>query len=231
MKKIGIFCFLFFNYCAYSVSDEGVHSKQFLSKYENLPAEIETASLGLKGEFSFYFLGKKENERVLQIPLLLELQVPFGIENTNTKWLISAGAGWMFVRHKVCNPFFMPESPEPPFDTHFFQENFQKRLKEATDPETCFKSWEKTGSFPYLVIQPGLMHNFGSLSLVFKGGAFVGGLDKMQTGATANLSMGFSEWGGIGLNVLYYEDVYHVGMNITLGAPLKKWTIKNPYKY
>ena len=276
IKKAAFFCFLISGFFAQGETKEQVHSEDFLSKYDNLPAEIETANLRLKTGFSVYFFSDSQflKRPLLKIPLLLELKGPLGIKNINTKWLISTEVGLMRIPYsaQVCEPhpfdtpFFrnarkrhqkIQEEIEDRFDTPFFrnarkrqqeiEEEFEKiedrfdspffrdhtkevseRFKEKNYSPTCEESWK--AKYPlYFLIQPGLMHNFGSFALLLRGGGFIRFDEPKKIGAVADLSITFHDFWDIGIKALYYDDFY-IGINATIGFSLKKWSIKNPYK-
>ena len=249
IKKAAFFCFLISGFFALGETKEQVHSEDFLSKYDNLPAEIETANLRLKTGFSVYFFSDSHflKRPLLKIPLLLELKGPLGIENINTKWFISTEVGLMRIPYsaQVCEPhpfdtpFFrnarkrhqkIQEEIEDRFDTPFFRNDTKeesKRLQKEYSP-TCEESWK--AKYPlYFLIQPGLMHNFGSFALLLRGGGFIRFDEPKKIGAVADLSITFHDFWDIGIKALYYDDFY-IGINATIGFSLKKWSIKNPYK-
>ena len=234
-----VFCFLIPGFFVQGESKEKVHSADgFLSKYENFPEEIETANLRLKTGFS-YFLNHK-TKSPMSIPLFLELKGPIGIDKINTKWLISSGVEWFIGLNKFCDSSDVPdvpEKPEPPFDDSFFQEiyqkrlqNYQKRLQRANDPMTC----DLRNSYSsYFLIQSGLTHDFGSFTLVFRGGGVIPfdnlrEIEKM--GVVVDLAVTFHDFWDVGIKTLYHDDDFYIGINASAGISLKKWSVTNPHK-
>ena len=225
--KIKLLCILLFCFPVYG-ENENVQS-EVLSKYEHLPVYIETANLRWKSGFSAYYYSDKS---VLQLPLFLELQVPFSVESSKFKWLVQAGGGWMQYYQKDCDPFFIPTPPEPPFDSDFFRESYEERRKRATDKSTCRTEWAPNyeKSFPYFIFQPGLMYDFGVLTGFIRAGVFLGFWNAPELlGAVASVSIGTMDWWDIGIQALYY-DRWYFGLSLAIGSSLKKWQVKNPYK-
>ena len=225
--RINFLCILLFCFLVYG-ENEATQSGM-LAKYEHLPVYIETANLRWKTGFTGYYYSDKS---ILQWPLFLELQVPFSVESPKFKWLVQAGGGWMQYYDQGCNPSFIPDPPEAPFDSDFFRESYEERYKRATDESTCRKKWipDHDKSFPYFIFQPGLMYDFGLLTGFIRGGVLLGFLDAPELlGAVASVSVGTMDWWDIGIQVLYY-DSWHVGLALTIGSSLKKWQVKNPYK-
>ena len=217
--------------CFQTYGEKEPFYSEFSSTYKKLPKNIETANLRWKIGFIFYSNGSSEKKpTIYQIPLLAELKMPFSIQNPHIKWLIQMGPGWMknLSYHKVCNSAFIPNPPEPPFDSDFFQESYEESLEKTTNEKTCRKkrTLRNNWSFPYFFLQPGLSYNFGSLTGLLKGGIFFGG--PKTAGTSASLSIGSDSW-DIGIQALYYDRLYF-GIAFTAGTTLKKWQVKNPYK-
>ena len=252
--RIIILCITLLCFQAYG-ENEVFHS-EFLSSYKQLPESIETADLKWRIGPAVLF----NKNLVFQVPLLAELKMPFSTQNSHLRWLIQMGAGWTYSRSysRVCNPFFIPDSserptlpeppepPEAPFDSDFFQENYQRglkedstdykrrltnynrRLKETTNEDTCPKKTkaETHLSFPHFVVQPGLSYDFGQLTGFLRGGVLLGG--PKTFGIVASASLGSELW-DVGVQTLYYDRLY-LGVVLTVGSSLKKWHVKNPYK-
>lgn len=211
MKKIiSIVCILFLSFPAAGES-ENIYSEEFVSKYKDIPVQIEAANLGLRTGLSVYFINRQES--VLQLPVLVELKVPFSLKHINTKWLISAGGGWMWKLEKV------PEEQHPWCARNSFFCRDDRKLE-----------WTTRASMFYLSLQPGLMHNFGSLVVALRAGVFID--MERELGALANVSISTSDWWDIGLQTLYnsYNDVFYFGIALRIQPSLKRWKIKNPYK-
>ena len=103
-----------------------------------------------------------------------------------------------------------------------------EKFQEENYSPICEESWK--AKYPlYFLIQPGLMHNFGSFALLLRGGGFIRFDEPKKIGAVADLSITFHDFWDIGIKALYYDDFY-IGISATIGFSLKKWSIKNPYK-
>ena len=202
--------------------DSETFHPEFVSIYKRLPENIETANLKWRLGLS-YFANKNQ---VIQIPLLAELKMPFSIQTPHIRWLIQMGGGWMQSYHKVCNPFFIPAPSEPSFNNEFFKRITEKRLEKNTNEKTCWKKWQKNKSFPYFLVQPGLMYDFDTLTGWLRAGILLGGPETV--GAVASLSIG-SDWWDFGIQTLYYDRLYF-GIVLTVGSTLQNWQVKNPYK-
>ena len=225
--KISFLCILLFCFPVYG--ENKPPQSGMLSKYEHLPVYIETANLRWKTGLATYYYS---DELALQLPLFLELQVPFSVESPKFKWLVQAGGGWMQYYQKDCDPSFIPDPPEAPFDSDFFRAGYEASYKRATDKSTCRTEWVRNNkkSFPYLLFQPGLMYDFGLLTGFLRGGVLLGFLDAPELlGVVGSVSVGTMDWWDIGLQVLYY-DRWYFGLALTIGSSLKKWQVKNPYK-
>ncbi len=184
-------------------------------------------------------LRKSVNESSLTMaPFMVGFQAPVNIKNQNLKWLFQIGAGWALAKspRDICNPFFIPKKPEPPFDTPFFLGTYEENYKEATNIDTCRTKSELTfDNFPYLVVQPGLAlglrNKFGLGEMSLSAGALLAGPEKM--GAVGSLLFGWSnklEYRfEFGFQALYLERFYY-GLVISFGSAFKIWREANPFK-
>ena len=224
--------------CFQAYGEESAIRSDILSKYKNLPEYIEIANLRWKIGLAAYFQDDGIDNfqvRTFQVPLLLELQMPFSVESPRFKWLVQIGGGWMREEsrsyYEECDPFFIPNRLSSSFNDDFFKENYRRRYERATNEETCWKERKRVSTkkdYPYFVFQPGLMYDFGLLTGFLRAGVLVGG--PRVVGVVASISIGTLDWWDVGFQTMYY-DRFYFGLALTIGSSLKKWQVKNPYIY
>ena len=117
----------------------------------------ETARLSWKAGLIGGWNLKNDNQTLFQFPAIVELQIP--VSGPSFKWLLQVGGGIMISRETefICNPFFIPEPPEPPFDSEFFQKRYRVDYIKTTNPDTCFKKQISSKKHtPYFISQTGI---------------------------------------------------------------------------
>ena len=241
--KIFFLCAVLSYFPAYG--EEHAVPSSVLSKYKNLPEYIEIANLRWKIGFAAYFKDDVSidiKKVTFQVPLLLELQVPFSVESPHFKWLVQMGGGWMreenrsyYYAEEECTPFFVSDPLGTSFDDDFFKDSFDndffKDHYKRKNKKTCRKRKRRVSQrrdYAYFLFQPGLMYDFGPVTGFLRAGVLVGG--SKTVGAIASISFGGLDWWDIGFQTMYY-DRFYFGLVLTIGSSLKNWQIKNPYIY
>lgn len=225
--------------CSQAYGEESSVRSDVLSKYKNWPEYIEIANLRWKIGFAAYFTDDVSvdiQKVTFQVPLLLELQVPFSVRSPHFKWLVQMGGGWMrkenrsyYYVEKECDPFgtsFGDDFFEDRFNDDFFRGHYKRGNKKF-----CKKRERRTSQrrdYAYFLFQPGLMYDFGLLTGFLRGGILVGG--PKTVGFIASLSVGGLDWWDVGIQTIYY-DRFYFGLAFTIGSSLKKWQVQNPYSY
>lgn len=231
--------------CSQAYGEESPVRSDILSKYKNLPEYIEIANLRWKIGFATYFTDDVSidiKKVTFQVPLLLELQVPFSVRSPNFKWLVQVGGGWMreenrsyYYEEEECAPFFNSDPLRTSFGDDFFEDNFDndffKDHYKRRNKKTCRTRKRRVSQrrdYAYFLFQPGLMYDFGLLTGFLRAGVLVGG--PKIVGAIASISVGGLDWWDVGIQTIYY-DRFYFGLTFTIGSSLKKWQVQNPYSY
>ena len=243
LYKIVFLCVVLLCFKAYG--EEPAIRSDILSKYKNLPEYIEIANLRWKIGFAAYFTDDVSidiQKVTFQVPLLLELQVPFSVESSNFKWLVQMGGGWMrkenrsyYYVEEECDPFFTSDPLRGSFGDDFFGDRFNDDFfgdhYKRRNKKMCRKRKRRTSQrrdYAYFLFQPGLMYDFGLLTGFLRGGILVGG--PKTVGFIASVSVGGLDWWDVGIQAIYY-DRFYFGLALTIGSSLKKWQVQNPYGY
>ena len=161
---------------------------------------LESSVLSLKGELlaAYFWL----QGRGFIIPILLEFQTPFEMENERLKWLIQTGAGISFNRKK--DIFVLPG---------------------VVDDRSSKPSEVSISKEFYFLFDTGLRYDFQPLtiSLIFRGYITSSSYDPIVKWA---LSVGweFLDKKHIALTIgSFYYSFYVPFLGLSASVPLKKW--------
>ena len=179
---------------------------------------VETASLHWKVGISAFNktvdnkdTGRKDKLTVHKAPVLLELQIPFGVK---MKGLVQAGFGWIRTGHDKCED-----------EGTGLRISSESGNTEITQFKKCTK-WkeEKPVSTGYFMVQPGLQYDFGSFKGALIGGGFLN--KEKEIGYMVGLFMrGVIVKGlDLGVEMLSYKDQNYFGISAKWGMNLKIWT-------
>ena len=189
----------------------------------------ETARISWKVGLSGNWHLQEPGVSLSQFPVMVELQLP--IVSPHFRWLLQVGGGLM-VKLKtdtVCDPSFVPDPPEPPFDTEFFQKNYERDFEQSTNRDTCFfkdRTFDKQ-FIPYFISQTGFQYGsdvYGTL----QGGIILS--TNGDIGWTGELLIGkkFGVEVSGGLRTTFINDSLYVGFVLYLGNVLKNWWVEQP---
>lgn len=165
---------------------------------------------------------ENSKDSLSQIPVTGELHFSL---SPQSKWLLQAGGGLMVKtkRETICDPFFIPDAPKPPFDDEFFQQAHKKALERTTNLDTCFKKQKSDHKLsPYFTAQTGFKYGSGIY------GALQGGVIfsiKGDMGWTGELLIGRDTGldASIGLQITSFEDSKYIGLVLYFGNAIKSW--------
>ena len=196
-------------------------SSDHSSKYK------ETARISWKiGILKNWHLQKRDKS-AFQFPAIVELQLPVSIPYF--KWLLHAGGGLIIdtETETVCDPSFVPDPLPPPFDSEFFQSNYEERFDKATNIDTCpFKDQKVYRRYtPFFITQTGFKYG-SDVYGVLQGGVMLS--TKGAVGWTGEFligkKLGLDISGGI--RMTSFNDSLYVGLVFYLGNAIKSWWVE-----
>ena len=211
---------------------------------------VETGRLGLKAAFGYFPLFANGESKAMRGRISMEFQRPVITADGRLKWLVSGALAYMGISdmrilRQACNTpsppwrglsseFFRPDPPKPPFDSPFFQKNYQEKLKKYNQRVAEYNRKREnqrgcgdTESQFYLGAQTGMAYDLGPVDVSFLGGAFIN--HKGGFGYTGRLGFGgaltdMSAWEA-GLSAVHYGRLYW-GMDLSVSFFLKKWVVR-----
>jgi len=197
------------------------------ASFNHSPQYRETARLSWKAGLSRNKNLQMEKPISFQVPvIMLELQLP--VSDPYFKWLFHLGGGLLVEFKSICNPFFVPEPPEHPFDTPFFQRNYEKDYKKTTNPDTCSKKITSK-SLPFFISQTGLKYGSG-LYGILQGGIML--TTEGDVGWTGELllgkKMGLDISGGVRMS--FFNSSPSIGLVFYLGNTMKQWWTEQSFE-
>lgn len=203
----------------------------YLSQYRetasNYPSQYtETFRLSWKiGVLGNWNL-QQRNKFAFQFPAIMELQLP--VSSPHFKWLLQAGGGLTIdlKTETICDPFFVPDPPKPPFDSEFFRRSYEERLNETTNKDTCSKDRRFYSQFtPFFISQTGFKYGSdvygilqGGIILSIRGD--IGWAGELLIGKELGLDIS----GGV--KTTFFNDSLYVGLVLYLGNAIKSWWVE-----